>query len=73
LSHSKIKDGAATRLGRFFNYTKNLFLGDSRQNSSIGRALDEFKRGMGPQKLEQHVAEIKKDWALDRSFTPTRG
>lgn len=73
LSHTKIKDGAATRLGRFFNYTKNLFLGDSRQNSSIGRALDEFKRGMGPQKLEQHVAEIKKDWALDRSFTPTRG
>jgi hypothetical protein len=71
LGNKNIHAGAKERHSNFFNYTKNLFVGDRFRNSAIGRALDPEKPGMGAVKLAQHIASIKKMWALDSSFTPT--
>ena len=71
LGNKNIHAGAKERHSKFFNYTKNLFVGDRFRNSAIGRALDPEKPGMGAVKLAQHIASIKKMWALDSSFTPT--
>jgi uncharacterized protein DUF4157 len=64
LSHKAIADGAKERHKKFFNYTENLFVGDKYRNSSIGRALDTEKPGMGVKKLNDHIAKIKKEWAM---------
>jgi hypothetical protein len=64
LSHKAIADAAKTRHKNFFNYTENLFVGDKYRNSSIGRALDTEKPGMGVKKLNDHIAKIKKEWAM---------
>ena len=64
LSHKAIADGAKERHKKFFNYTENLFVGDKYRNSSIGRALDVEKPGMGVKRLNDHIAKIKKEWAI---------
>jgi hypothetical protein len=64
LSHKAIADGAKERHKKFFNYTENLFVGDKYRNSSIGRALDTEKPGMGVKRLNDHIAKIKKEWAI---------
>jgi hypothetical protein len=64
LSHKAIADGAKDRHKKFFNYTENLFVGDKYRNSSIGRALDTEKPGMGVKKLNDHIAKIKREWAM---------
>jgi hypothetical protein len=64
LSHKAIADGAKERHKKFFNYTENLFVGDKYRNSSIGRALDIEKPGMGVKRLNDHIAKIKKEWAM---------
>jgi hypothetical protein len=75
-SRPKIIAAAKERHSKFFNYTKNLFVGPSRRNSQIGRNLDpDNPAWQGPDAdklLEKHVGEIKRDWALDDTFEPSR-
>lgn len=66
-----IKEGAVTRYNRFFGYAKNIFLGDSRENSSIQEYLDKGHPEMADDKLYEHVARIKRSFALDDSFKPS--
>jgi hypothetical protein len=68
-----IRNAAVRRYSNFFGYAKNLFLGDSRENSSIQELLDKGHPEMQiAEKLEEHVDRIKRGWALDGSFQPTR-
>jgi hypothetical protein len=66
-----IKEAAITRYNMFFGYAKNIFLGDSRENSSIQEYLDKGHPEMAGAKLDEHVARIKRSFALDDSFTPS--
>jgi hypothetical protein len=70
LGNKTIHAGAKERHRGFFNYTENLFVGDRFRNSAIGRAIDPDKPGMGKKKLSEHIALIKRTWALG-PFTPT--
>jgi hypothetical protein len=69
-----IKAAALKRYNFFFGYAKNIFLGDSRENSSIQEHLDAGHPEMAGAKLNEHVARIKRSFALDDSFqeTPVR-
>ena len=62
---------AKRRYRRFFGYAKNIFLGDSSENRSIQEHLDEGHPELAGKKLRDHVARIKREWALDSSFTPS--
>ena len=64
-----IEAAANKRHEGFFGYTRNLFIGDSAENSSIQEELDRGKPGMGEKKLLEHVSHIKRTWALDSSIT----
>ena len=55
----------SARYNKFFGYAKNIFLGDSRENSSIQEHLDTGHPEMAGKKLDDHVARIKRSWALD--------
>jgi hypothetical protein len=70
LGDKNIVGSAKKRHSNFFNFCENLFLGDRFRNSAIGRALDPEKPGMGKKALAEHVANIKKTWAMG-PFTPT--
>jgi len=69
-----VKEAALARYNKFFGYAKNIFLGDSRENSSIQEHLDAGHPEMAGRKLGEHVARIKRMWAVDGSFqeTPVR-
>jgi hypothetical protein len=69
LTEDGVVAAANTRHHAFFGYTKNLFIGDSAENSSIQEELDRGKPGMGEKKLLDHVSHIKRLWALDSSIT----
>lgn len=62
---------AKRRYRRFFGYAKNIFLGDSSENRSIQEHLDRGHPEMAGKKLRDHVARIKREWALDSTFKPT--
>jgi hypothetical protein len=66
-----IKEAAITRYNKFFGYAKNIFLGDSKENSSIQQYLD-TKHPEMEKTVDDHVARIKRSWALDDSFTPSK-
>ena len=51
----------------------NIFLGDSSENRSIQEHLDKGHPEMAGRKLRDHVARIKRAWALDSSFKPSGG
>lgn len=57
-------DGAKRRYRKFFGYTKNIFLGDSSENRSIGRHLDDGHPEMAEVELQNHVSRIKRAWAF---------
>ena len=61
---------AKRRYKRFFGYAKNIFLGDSSENRSIQELLDDGHPEMAGKKLRDHVARVKREWALDKSFEP---
>jgi hypothetical protein len=70
-----VKAAAIARYNQFFGYAKNIFLGDSRENSSIQERLDPKHPEMAATaKLDEHVDRIKRGWALDGSIhiTPAR-
>ena len=66
-----IKEAAIARYNKFFGYAKNIFLGDSKENSSIQEYLDTRHPEM-EHTVEDHVARIKRSLALDDSFEPSR-
>lgn len=68
LSQANIEDAASRRYGNFFGYTKNLFIGDSRENSSIQQHLDKGHPDMAEKQLREHVRRIKRSWAIDPSM-----
>lgn len=68
LSQANIEDAASRRYGNFFGYAKNLFIGDSRENSSIQQHLDKGHPDMAEKQLREHVRHIKRSWAIDPSM-----
>ena len=66
-----IVDGAKARYKRFFGYAKNIFLGNSSENRSIQEHLDAGHPEMADAALDDHVARIKRGWALDPSMPIT--
>lgn len=66
-----VKDAAVQRYMKFFGYAKNIFLGDSRENSQIQENLDKGNVRLAGERLWDHVDRIKRSWALDQGFTPS--
>ncbi len=71
LNQANIALAANTRYQKFFGYTRNLFIGDSRENSSIQQHLDDGHPDMASNQLQEHVRFIKRAWAIDGSFVET--
>ncbi|MDP3225656.1 MAG: hypothetical protein Q8M96_21175, partial [Rubrivivax sp.] len=68
LSQTVIEAAAKRRYQAFFGYAQNLFIGDSAENSSIQEHLDRGNPDLAGKKLEEHVARIKRSWAIDNSI-----
>jgi hypothetical protein len=68
LSQASIEAAAKQRYQAFFGYAQNLFIGDSAENSSIQEALDRGNPALADKKLFDHVARIKRSWAIDDSI-----
>lgn len=68
LSQAAIEAAAKQRYQAFFGYAQNLFIGDSAENSSIQEHLDRGHPDLAGKKLEEHVARIKRSWAIDDSI-----
>jgi len=66
-----IVKAATERHRKFFGYAKNIFLGDSPENSALQEKLDPHHPEMNKRKLNEHIRLIKRAWALNNSFTPT--
>lgn len=71
-SQEGIQTAASTRYSGFFGYLRNLFIGDSRENSSIQEHLDAGHPDLAGKKLEEHVSHVKRAWALDESIKISR-
>jgi hypothetical protein len=71
LSEATVSQGIKARYNKFFGYIKNIFIGDSKENSSIQQHLDDGHPEMAGAKLNEHVRRIKRSWAIDDSFTET--
>ncbi|MDZ4819920.1 MAG: hypothetical protein SGJ20_13200, partial [Planctomycetota bacterium] len=72
VSLNGIQKAASNRYSRFFGYLRNMFIGDSRENSSIQQHLDEGHPELAGQKLEEHVRHVKRAWALDENMKISR-
>lgn len=59
-----IQAAAKSRYSKFFGYLRNLFVGDSRENSSIQEKLDRHHPEMKGKKVYDHVNHIHRAWAL---------
>jgi hypothetical protein len=66
LTAAHINEAANARCAVFCGYFRNLFSGNSPENSSIQQRLDEGHPG-----LQVHVDRIKREWAFDQSCAPT--
>ncbi len=71
LSNGAIQAAAKERHSRFFNYTENLFVGDSWKNSQLGQKIDREHPDKQGEELEKYVKSVKKMWALSDDFEPT--
>jgi hypothetical protein len=71
LSQTAIEEAAKVRYSNFFGYAQNLFIGDSKENSSIQQHLDDGHPEMADQALDDHVRRIKRSWAVDNSIEIT--
>ena len=72
VTSASVKAAVKARYKKFFGYAKNLFIGDSRENSAIQEHLDPKHPEMqGGKKLHEHVSRMKRSWAMDGSFTET--
>ncbi|PPK73940.1 hypothetical protein B0F87_11351 [Methylobacter tundripaludum] len=72
VSQAGIHNAATARYSKFFGYLRNLFIGDSRENSSIQEHLDAGHPELAGQKLEEHVRHVKRAWAIDNSIEISR-
>jgi phage-related protein len=74
LSQENVVAGAKERYKNFFGYVKNIFLGNSRENSQIQEHLDAGNPDLAGKLLENHVHRIEREWALDEAIeiTPVR-
>ncbi|WP_449258804.1 eCIS core domain-containing protein [Chlorobium limicola] len=72
LNQESIHKAAQVRYGNFFGYLKNMFIGDSRENSSIQEHLDQGHPDLADQKLEEHVSHIKRAWAIESNMKISR-
>ena len=70
LTVAALQKAATARYAAFFGYTRNLFIGDSRENSSIQEFIDPHHPLMAddPKKLDAHVRHIKRAWAIDKTL-----
>ena len=68
-----LQKGATARYAAFFGYTRNLFIGDMRENSSIQEKIDPHHPLMSqdPAKLAAHVQHVKRAWAIDSKLNVT--
>lgn len=66
-----VEKSTQKRHKNFFNYTRNLFIGDSSENRSIQEKLDAGKPGMAEAELRSHVGHVKRLWALSGGFAPS--
>ena len=66
-----LQQAATARYAAFFGYTRNLFIGDSAENSSIQENIDPHHPLMAkdPAKLAAHVQHVKRAWAIDGTLT----
>ncbi|MHA6622520.1 eCIS core domain-containing protein [Pseudonocardia sp. DLS-67] len=71
LDSEAIVTAAKIRFGRFFGYAKNIFLGDSSENRSIQKHLDDGHPEMADAELDNHVSRMKRAWAFDESMPIT--
>lgn len=62
---------ARKRYEKFFGYTRNIFIGDSKENSRIQHHLDAGRPDMSRKELDEHVRHIKRSWALDSTIDIT--
>jgi hypothetical protein len=67
-----IQKAATERYSNFFGYLRNLFIGNSRENSSIQEHLDAGHPDLAGNLLEDHVRHVKRAWALDDSIEISR-
>ena len=63
-----IQQAATVRYSKFFGYLKNMFIGDSRENSSIQEHIDRGHPEMAGQKLMEYVRHSKRAWAFDQGM-----
>lgn len=63
-----IKAAAKARYGIFFGYLRNVFIGDSVANSAIQENLDRGNPQMAGKLTDNHVAHMKRAWALDKTL-----
>ncbi len=68
LTRDLIIDAVKKRYRKFFGYARNIFLGDSSENRSIQKHLDDGHPELADSKLQDHVARIKREWALDSTM-----
>jgi hypothetical protein len=68
VSQAGIQKAATSRYSRFFGYLRNMFIGDSRENSSIQEYIDKGHPEMVGPKLQEHVSHMKRAWAFDQSM-----
>jgi hypothetical protein len=68
VSPDGIKEAARTRYSRFFGYLRNMFIGDSRENSSIQALIDRGHSEMVGPRLQEHVSQVKRAWAFDQNM-----
>lgn len=71
LSLPAVKDAAVERYSNFFGFAKNIFLGNSKENSEIQENLDRGNPKLAGKKLWEHVDRIKRSWALTQDFAPS--
>jgi len=68
LTAAKCQSAAIERHKKFFNHVGNLFLGDSKENSAIGRALDDKNPAWEKKDLDAeikyHTKGVARDWGL---------
>jgi hypothetical protein len=71
LGQKTIAEAAKERYSKFFGYFRNIFIGDSRENSAIQEHLDDGHPDMAEKDLKNHVRRIKRSWALEEEMEIT--
>lgn len=70
LTVAALQEAATKRYATFFGYLRNMFIGDSRENSMLQENLDPMHPDMvgKPKKLDEHIRHVKRSWAMDSNI-----